>query len=89
MIKVEPSQGTEEELDLASPNGSWSSGRSGDSFGGCGGCVDGGVVGVQDEFGVHLVEDHTGGVLAGLFGSRWWRWWCVRLRMSYYKEMNR
>ena len=32
----------------------------GDGFGGCGGCVDGGVVGVRDRFGVDLVEDHNG-----------------------------
>jgi hypothetical protein len=51
-----------------------------DGFGGCSGCVDGGVVGVRDGFGVDLVEDHDGGVLAGLSGSRWWR---IRLRMSY------
>ena len=40
----------------------------GDGLGGCGGCVDGGVVGVWDGFGVDLVEDHDGGVLAGLAG---------------------
>jgi len=55
----------------------------GDGFGGCGGCVDGGVVGVRDRFGVDLVEDHDGGVLAGLSGSGWRRWWCVRLGMSH------
>ena len=37
-----------------------------DGFGGCGGCVDGGVVAVRDGFGVALVEDHDG-------------WWLVCL----------
>lgn len=52
-----------------------------DGFGGCGGCVDGGVVAVRDGFWVDLVEDHEGGVLARLSGSRWWC--CFRLRISY------
>jgi hypothetical protein len=55
----------------------------GDGLGRCGGCVDGGVIGVRDGIRVDLVEDHDGGVLAGLPRSRWWRWWCVRLRMIY------
>jgi len=54
----------------------------GDTFGGCGGCVSGGVVVVQDGFRVDLVEDHDGGVLAGLSGgSRWW--FCFRLRIRF------
>ncbi len=53
----------------------------GDTFGGCGGCVNGGVVVVQDGFRVDLVEDHDGGVLAGLSGSRWW--FCFRLRIRF------
>ena len=42
----------------------------GDGFRGCGGCVDCGVVGVRDGFGVDLVEGHDGGVLARLSRSR-------------------